>query len=1006
MGLSQKRLSTLVQDLARRPGHEAVRVLVSELCTAGLDVPQRDIQFEVRIPEVRGRADGLLGSTIFEFKRDLRKEIGDAEEQLTRYIAEKQRASPQRYLGIATDGAEFVAYQLTDGKLKKLSQTAALPSDPRPLLQWLDTATTVRGDLPPDPLTIRAEFGRESLVFARAMDELAGLWEAAGNVPEASLKRDLWAEHLEFVYGTLIEPETLFLQHTYLTIVAKTMAVQVLVEGPTEAGELLQGTPFARVGLHGAVETDFFDWVLLTEGGEELVRRIAGQAARFRLEEIEADVLKSLYESLIDPEQRHYLGEYYTPDWLADWMCQEIVPKPLETRIFDPSCGSGTFLFRSIRRFLDAAAAAGMEPQQALEECVERVIGLDVHPVAVLFARVTYLLAIGPEWLARRTDDLFVPVYLGDALQWNVRQFLTEEEIEISVPGEKPLRFPGTVAGDPHLLEGILATMKEYADQRASVRAMQSWLNANTPLPSTDRKIIAESYQHMRMLHEAGRNHIWTYVVRNLTRPLWLSLREAKPDVVIGNPPWLRYNAMSPTLQKRFREACESRNLWVGGKVATHQDLSAYFFARCAERYLKAGGKIAFVMPYASLSREQYRTFRQGDFTGSDSAGAIVAFTSIWTFDSSVEPLFPVPSAVLFATKTKAAAKLPETLLAYSGVLPSRDSTAMQARKALNSTTESWNQSEERGARSSYAKKFKQGATIVPRRLLLVIRERSGRLGQSAKAPFVSSRLSAQDKRPWKELNPLQGQIEAQFLRPLLLGESIAPFRILEPSEAVIPWCDDRLTLMDSKAALEAGYPHLSRWLRQAEKYWNEFSSGSMTLVERNDYHRGMTCQFPISGRRVVYTKAGAKAAATLINDDRAVIDHMLYWMPAKSVREGNYLCAILNSETARQRVEKMQSSGAFGPRHFDKVMFRLLIPRFEKSNTLHTALADAGKRASELAAAVELPEGKRFQTARARVRDVLTEAGVAGEIDRLVEQLLGPRPRERYRPTAPHSVA
>jgi hypothetical protein len=32
---------------------------------------------------------------------------------------------------------------------------------------------------------------------------------------------------------------------------------------------------------------------------------------------VQVDVLKSLYESLIDPAQRHDLGEYYTPDWLA-----------------------------------------------------------------------------------------------------------------------------------------------------------------------------------------------------------------------------------------------------------------------------------------------------------------------------------------------------------------------------------------------------------------------------------------------------------------------------------------------------------------------------------------------------------------------------------------------------------------------------------------------------------------------------------------------------------------
>jgi type I restriction-modification system DNA methylase subunit len=117
----------------------------------------------------------------------------------------------------------------------------------------------------------------------------------------------------------------------------------------------LEGTTFVQVGLKGALETDFFNWPLLVPGGEDLVSQIATQVARFRLSEIEADVLKTVYESLIDPQQRHYLGEYYTPDWLAEWICDRAVSKPLAQRVLDPACGSGTFLFHAVRKFLAAA---------------------------------------------------------------------------------------------------------------------------------------------------------------------------------------------------------------------------------------------------------------------------------------------------------------------------------------------------------------------------------------------------------------------------------------------------------------------------------------------------------------------------------------------------------------------------------------------------------------------------------------------------------------------------
>lgn len=990
MAISPERLQAAIESLRTRPGHENVRGLVRELCVVGLGVSDHEVNFEVSVPEVRGRMDALMGATIFEFKRDLRREKEDAETQLTKYLETRERDTRRRYLGIATDGAEFVAYELRDGHLTRYDGYVPSTKDPRGLLQWLDSALAVREDLQPDPDTIRAELGRDSLVFQRALAELRGLWDVTKHISEAELKRDLWHRHLEFVYGTLVEPDELFLQHTYLTIVAKTMAVRALVADPVSPTEILAGTPFVQVGLNGAVETDFFDWVRLADGGLDLVARIASQISRFRLTEIDADVLKALYESLIDPAQRHYLGEYYTPDWLAERVCREAIPNPLETRVLDPACGSGTFLFHAVRQLLDAAESARMPLDEALKTCEEKIAGIDVHPVAVLFARVTYLLAIGTKRLQQRQDVLYVPIYLGDSLQWNVRQLIAEEEVEIAVPGEPPLRFPGAVAGDPNLLERVLGAMRQLADEGASKRAIQAWLNANTTLPESDRKILTESYEHMRALHQAGRDHIWTYVVRNLTRPLWLSHRKGKPDVVIGNPPWLRFNAMSRQLQERFRRESSERGLWVGGKVATHQDLSAYFFVRSVERYLDLEGRIAFVMPLASLTRAQYAGFRRCEYA--DRAGNVmcsIQFDNVWTFDSDVAPLFPVPSAVLFAHRTMSARLLPATVLAFHGQLPHRDASFLQARQTLKVSEESWPESVLLKGGSAYRTRFKQGATIVPRRLIVVVPSKAGRFGVNPKVPLVESRIGANDKRPWKEVKPLQGQVEKGFLRPLLLGESIAPFRLIRPAMAVIPWDSKRKTLFTSKAALNEGHIHLAQWLKKAETLWEKHRSSQMTLKEQMDYYGKLSAQFPIKRLRVAYAGSGTKPAAAIIRDDRAVIEHGLYWMEAETMQEAEYIVAILNSEAVRLRIEKLQAQGQFGARHFDKIMFSLPIPSFSSKVVLHREIAKAGLKAEKLAAMVSLNQNQGFQSARSTIREALSEAGISEAIDTLVNQLL-----------------
>ncbi len=178
--------------------------------------------------------------------------------------------------------------------------------------------------------------------------------------PAIALKRQLWAELLKLVYGHEIENDALWLQHSFLVIVAKCIALAVMRMPEDDPRRLMSGEAFAAAGVNGAVESDFFDWVTADEAGVALVRRIMAHVRRFRLAEVECDVLKILYESLIDRDQRHGLGEYYTPDWLAAKVARRAVTPPLEQRVLDPACGSGTFLFHAVRNFLREAEESGM----------------------------------------------------------------------------------------------------------------------------------------------------------------------------------------------------------------------------------------------------------------------------------------------------------------------------------------------------------------------------------------------------------------------------------------------------------------------------------------------------------------------------------------------------------------------------------------------------------------------------------------------------------------------
>ncbi len=273
--------------------------------------------------------------------------------------------------------------------------------------------------------------------------------------------------------------------------------------------------------------------------------------------------------------------------------------------------------------------------------------------------------------------------------------------------------------------------------------------------------------------------------------------------------------------------------------------------------------------------------------------------------------------------------------------------------------------------------------------LCLVERKILGRLGGSQAAPFVVSRRSTQEKMPWKTLPGVEHAVEAEFLRPVLLGESILPYRVFRPFEGVVPVTPDGVAL-DSTGAATRGYLRLHAWMVAAEAIWNAHRPASdITLVQQFDYYGKLQAQFPIPPLRLCFAASGTLPAAILLANSKAVIEHGIYWCAVSGIQEGHYLTAILNSDTARARTASLQARGQWGGRHFDKVMFNLPIPRFDPTNALHAELATAAREAETAAAAVPLPDGVKFQRARKLVRDALTQADIAPRIDALVARLL-----------------
>jgi len=161
---------------------------------------------------------------------------------------------------------------------------------------------------------------------------------------------------------------------------------------------MLDGSIFQKRNIANFVDDDFFHWVTGDQSFRNLrkaFRLIAQEISRFDFTAVDEDVLKGVYQELIDLDTRHALGEYYTPDWLCERIVGEFTFAPGDA-ILDPACGSGSFLRAAIHRIRE------LHPGSSVEDVNDMVYGIDIHPLSVQIAKTTLLLALGKGVIAAK----------------------------------------------------------------------------------------------------------------------------------------------------------------------------------------------------------------------------------------------------------------------------------------------------------------------------------------------------------------------------------------------------------------------------------------------------------------------------------------------------------------------------------------------------------------------------------------------------------------------------
>lgn len=206
-----------------------------------------------------------------------------------------------------------------------------------------------------------------------------------------------------------------FAIQTYFSILVKVAAAAALGADLRDREGVLRGTFARERGVINYCEEDWYVWPAEERGMDQVLAAASDQVSRYVREAVpvppERDDVKRLYEVLIPAQLRHALGEYNTPDWLAEYTLERALTldgRGVEAlRIADPACGSGTFLVQALAR----KRRAGCPPGQLLST----VRGYDINPLAVLAARTNCLLAV-LDLLEKEGGPVELPVYRSDAL--------------------------------------------------------------------------------------------------------------------------------------------------------------------------------------------------------------------------------------------------------------------------------------------------------------------------------------------------------------------------------------------------------------------------------------------------------------------------------------------------------------------------------------------------------------------------------------------------------------
>ena len=432
------------------------------------------------------------------------------------------------------------------------------------------------------------------------------------------------------------EYKALFAIQTYYAISLKLVLYKIIIDRTGEKiskpdffedfyRDIESNELYRKYNIVNLIDGDFFSWYLgeFNDYLYEYFYEKITDVTTIETEKINLLFIK-FYENIFPFWVRHDMGEYYTPYYLARSVVDNTVKitnkKENEISILDPTCGSGIFLL------------------YALERGIKNVYGIDINPLAVLTAKINYLINNFDI-----SSELEIPVYLGDSTYFPRLVNLSgiecyEYELTTSIYDVDTIEF--TFAKDFVDAPKFFEILDEIEIQVKN-KNFDGAKNIIQSYDFTHYDVLQEQYDELLKilinLEERNLNSIWLKIIGNYLK--CGSLRNM--DCIVGNPPWVRWSNLPDAYKGLISKYCRIDGIFSddtnsGGVDLNIAALIAYVSVR--ER-LNNDGALGFIMPDSILFNKSFEGFRRT--TLSDGRKYYLNKVIRWN-DKTMKPFDPV----------------------------------------------------------------------------------------------------------------------------------------------------------------------------------------------------------------------------------------------------------------------------------------------------------------------------------------------------------------------------